>query len=88
MPAQGCPNCKKVIDIDGFVENPDTLYICECGKIYDMPEFFHLEEVPKDEVDLSGLEGQFPIPGPRRISEYGSNGLHIRKDRWKPKATA
>lgn len=88
MPTRACPNkdCEKIIDIDGYVEHRPALFYCECGRIYDMREFMKLVEVPKTEVNLSGLEGQHPIPAGQLV-EYASRGIFIKKSRWS-KATA
>ena len=78
-----CPNeeCRKIIDIDGFAEHGiPTLFYCECGKIYDMPIFDMLVEVPKERVDLSGLGGKYPIPENSYSAEEFSRGLFIDKN--------
>lgn len=85
MPCSNCPNCNKLIDIDGYVEHGvPALFYCECGKIYDMPRFMKLEEIPKEEVDLSGLKDKYPAYLPT-MHERVSRGLFIRKERWKKK---
>ncbi|MFH1229658.1 MAG: hypothetical protein V1678_04525 [Candidatus Aenigmatarchaeota archaeon] len=84
MPLGICPNdkCGKMIDIDGYVEHGiPTLFYCECGKIYDMRKFGELNEVPKEDVNLSGLEGKYPVPL-GSVAQPVSRGLFIRKSRW------
>lgn len=84
MPVGTCPDCDKMIDIDGYVEHGHpTLFYCECGKVYDMPEFMELVEVPVEDVDLSGLEGKWPISEDYYSTDKMSRGLFISKTRWK-----
>lgn len=85
MPIRTCinPECEKAFDVDGFGEHgKPTLFYCECGKIYEMTPSLELREIPREEVDLSGLEGQFPIPKDHYLSENMSRGLFIFKKRW------
>jgi len=86
MPIIPCPNCKKGIDFDGFIEHGvPTLFYCDCGKIYEPgPNFGNLTEIPSDKVDLSGLEGKFPIRKDYYRPEANmSQGLFINKGRLK-----
>ena len=84
MPLAECLNekCKKLIDVDGYVEHGvPTLFFCECGKVYDKPKFGKLVEVPKEEVDLSSLEGKWPDTD--SVPHVQNRGIFIKKSRWK-----
>ncbi len=56
--------------MDGYFQgkNPDLFY-CERGKLYDRYGF-ELVEVLKDEIDLSGLEGKYPVSDDRVNKGY------------------
>ena len=85
MPIGICPNCNKMIDIDGYVEHGvSTLFYCECGKVYDMIIFMELIEVPKEEVDLSNITN-WPVSEHRYTTNQMSRGIFIKKSRWKKK---
>jgi len=84
MPVGRCKTegCGKIIDLDGYFEHGvESLFYCECGTIYDMPKFFELVPVPKQEVDLSDLEEQ--NTSDKGLSKIASRGIFIYKDRWK-----
>ena len=80
MAISTCPDCKRPVDIDGFVEHHPALFYCECGDIYDMKKFGELTIVPKEEVDLSGLKG---YPSKREWDYDFNTGIFIKKSRWK-----
>ena len=48
MAISTCPDCKRPVDIYGFVEHHPALFYCECGDIYDMKKFGELTIVPKE----------------------------------------
>lgn len=74
-----CPNCKKGIDYDGFFEHGlPTLFYCECGKLYDK----NMKEVPKEEVDLVGIDG-YPIEENFYNTSGMSRGIFININRWR-----
>lgn len=59
MPVGDCPKCERIYDLDGFFEHgQDTLWLCECGAIYEEKGLFNTVEVPSETVDLSGLDGR------------------------------
>lgn len=74
-----CPNpeCNRSVDLDGYFGPIPRLFYCECGRIYGS-RGFGLFEVRKEEVDLSGLEGKYPVP-----HDDINRGLFIDKSRWK-----
>ena len=80
MAISTCPDCKRPVDIDGFVEHNPALFYCECGNIYDMEKFGELIKVPIEEVDLSGIKG---YPSQRSWDFNFNRGIFIRKTRWK-----